>query len=318
MSTFVVQTLWVILKITDVYKASPKQFWEDLTVSLTILSPLFGFVAFCASRYKDQHKFLEFLERVLVALSLAIGVFAGLALTEFTHYNRLAETESENRVIALASQANKATNEALSGNKTLIEQGKTLLATQVALKSYSQEFSSTTENLRNDLLINGRATEIQELIAKMNSDDALAFDQLRTMTSFSSSAQQKMVQQAVEAVIESHNVPSYEGSNPEPNMRGRFPPELNEMPVYLNDSSAINRELALKVLGAKYDLQKNLLPSIVHLAIADPSLGVRTLAVHLLGYWDNQRFTPLRTDIKTWWKSNRYNTGAPLNSRSKE
>lgn len=92
MFTIVVQTFQAISMITDFHEASPKQFWENLTVLFTILL----WLGLAQSVHFDtkQCKFLELPRRVLSSFSLVVGVFTRLALIEFIHYNRLVGMES--------------------------------------------------------------------------------------------------------------------------------------------------------------------------------------------------------------------------------
>ena len=61
------------------------------------------------------------------------------------------------------------------------------------------------------------------------------------------------------------------------------------------------REGALRIL-MNAPQQPKVPPKLVHLAISDPSLDVRTLALEVIDNWTTNRFRALETDeLQRWW-----------------
>lgn|GEM_PF-3323862 len=303
--------------ISTAYGASPKRFWETLTVIFTTGAPILGLIAFIFSLLEEKSKVLKRLDRAVTLLTLTAGLIAGFGLIEFTHFSRVDEQASAQRILDLTKEVGDADGIAKTANQqlidqkvTLIDQGQKVLATDKQIKVVSVEADHAVAKLNAEIADANRRAGIETLIGRMNSDDATAYDQLASMKAFGNSEQEARVHQAVEAMIDEHNNPSYNGHNFQ-SFRGYFPATLPEMPERLRSKSAFFREEALKDLG-KYQVQPDLLPTIIELASHDPSLGVRTLAVRLIDGWGTERFQPFRFDIEGWWKkSYLFNHPAP-------
>ncbi len=277
---------------------SPKDFWEDTTVVLTITGPLIEIIASWISRWKRNAKSSKKRDAWVSNLKLAVGLFAGLALVKFTLLNRVDEQKSANEIASLQTQAQAANTQLISQGETLILQSQELRTTHGEVADVAQKAGTAVTKLNSEIAQASRSASIETLIGRMNADDALAYDQLVSMKEFDSPQQKDRVQQAVAAMIDVHNNPVYNGFNFK-NSRGWFTATLPEMPERLRSKDPFEREQALRDVGP-HGFQQNLFPEIVDLAINDPSLGVRTLAVRLIDAWGNQRFQPFRYDIRSW------------------
>lgn len=232
-------------------------------------------------------------------LSLILGVLAALALLRLTQLSRQDDMNTAREITVATAAATDAQQKLIAQRGMLLLQMQQLLSTKRDLGNVSGEADAAVAKLKTEIADADRRAGIETLIGRMNSDDAVAYDQLVSMKTFDNPEEEARVHQAVEAMIDDHNNPSYRGSNFQ-SFRGYFPATLPEMPQRLLHKSAFFREEALRDL-AKHNYQPTLFPTVVDLAIHDPSLGVRTLAVRLIDDWSSQRFQPFRFDVQKWW-----------------
>lgn len=266
-------------------------------MALTIAGPAIEIFILWLSRWKALRVRFKKHDKWISGLKLAIGLSAGLALVKFTLLSRQDEQNSATEISTLNKKAETENQQLIKQGETLSGQNDQLLATQTKINQQAKDADIAVGSLKADAAKADRRASIQALIDRMDSDDALAYDQLIAMK-FDSKAEKEWVQRAVEAMIDHHNDPTYNGSNFN-YFRGYFPAETNEMPERLTNRDPFFREETLREL-AKDPIQVNLLPRIVDLAVDDPSLGVRTVAIKLLDIWGTQRFLPFRFDVRKW------------------
>jgi hypothetical protein len=274
--------------IVSAHKSSPKSFWEDATLLFTVTNAIFGLVGFKLKR-----------NRAVSLVSLIAGVLAALALLRLTHFSREDDMNTAREITVATAAAADAQGKLFEQQGTLLLQTQQLKSTERDLRNVSREADTAVAKLKGEIADADRRAGIETLIGRMNSDDAVAYDQLVSMKTFDNPEEEARVYQAVEAMIDEHNNASYRGSNFQ-SFRGYFPATLPEMPQRLLHKNAFFREEALRDL-TKYNDQPTLFPTVVDLAIHDPSLGVRTLAVRLIDDWSSQRFQPFRFDVQKWW-----------------
>lgn len=185
---------------------TPTQFWETATVYLTTASAIFGCIGVLFSFWEDKWRTLKVTDRIFSIIGAFIGVMAALSLVRYTQYNRIDEAAATKQIKGSAQDARNA----IAG---LRDEKVALSKTQLELVSTSNRAKQSIQELNAAVAESNRETGLQVLISKMNSDDAEAFDELRGMKSFENPAQEKMVKEAVQSVIDLHNVRGYLGTS---------------------------------------------------------------------------------------------------------
>jgi hypothetical protein len=142
--------------------------------------------------------------------------------------------------------------------------------------------------------------ELQLTIARMNADDAEAFDSLVALHAFRDSAQQRAVTEAVRSVAMAHNGGMYQTRS--------FKSVLTEeqLMVALIASESTTRQAALDTLVST--AKPSMLPRIVEVIQSDPSIDVRCSAYRLFNKVTQQAFVCLdKASLMTWWEVNNSN-----------
>jgi hypothetical protein len=269
-----------------------KEFWETVTVVCTVVSAVFALLGFIK-------KLWPWAERISSFLGAVFGVAAALALVNFTYLNRISE-EADKEQVTIA--ANKAQTAIANLDKEEKEQN----ATQQQLTATEEQSAGEINRLNMALEQSDERLVVQQLISRMYSDDAVAYDQLTAMKAFSDSAQEQAVRSAVQQVFDSHNVQGnqYNGNAPRPPAPAIYQAEL--LP-FLSLKDAADRENILRELVRRNKEEARYMPKLVSLATTDPSLDVRTLATIVINVWTGNRFHPLdkRGFLQNWWNNNR-------------
>jgi hypothetical protein len=265
-----------------------KEFWEDVTVFCTVASAVLALPGDIKTPW---------VKRTVSILGRVFAVGAAIALIRFTLLNRISERADE---VLVTSAANEAQTAIASLNTEEKEQN----ATKKQLAITTEESATAINHLNLALKQSDERFGVQQLIIRMYSDDAAAYDQLAAMKVFSDSAQEQAVKSAVQQVFDSHNVGGnqYQGSAPRPPAPAIYPADL--LPL-LDLKGAADRENMLRELVRRNKEEARYMPKLVSLATSDPSLDVRTLATIVINLWGADRFHPLdkRGFLQNWWNT---------------
>lgn len=263
-----------------------KEFWENITVLCTVVSAVLALLGL---------KKKPWAERTSSILGPVFGVAAAIALVTFTGLNRISEKADE-------KQLKTATEEAQTATTNLQKVQRDQNATEEQLARTAERSANEINRLNTALKQSDERFVVQQLIIRMYSDDAVAYDQLTAMKAFSDPAQEQAVRSAVQQVFDSHNVGNqYEGNAPRP--RGPAIYQADLLP-FLNLKDATDREDILRELVRRKH-EARYMPKLVSLATSDPSLDVRTLATIVINVWNNDRFRPLdkKGFLQDWWNT---------------
>jgi hypothetical protein len=287
--------LMIVQAVSD---QSTTKFWETWTVVFTITSAIFGCFGVVFSLWEDKRRFFRISDRTCSVIGAVVALMAGYSLLQYTHYNRIDEAAMSQELTHLAVQANIAVGIAHGAVGGLnIEEGK-LSQTKQELATTSAKAASAIAQLNSSLAESNRMTGLQVLITKMNADDAEAFDELRSMKHFDTPEQEKMVKEAIQSVIDLHNVRGYVGAS---GYFFKYAPEPDEAIQMLSLKDTTTRKSALRCLLDR-EYVPNAGPILFHLATTDPSLDARTLATQIINKWGNDYFTALEPEqLQRWW-----------------
>lgn len=270
---------------------SSTKWWETATVCLTTASAIFGCIGVVFSLWEDKRKSLKVADRTFSIIGALVGVMAALSLVQYTHYNRIDEAAADTQIRKSAKDA----SDAIAG---LGAEKVALSKTQLTLISTSLRAKQSIQQLNAALAQSNRVTALQVLVTKMNADDAAAFDQLRTMKRFDNPEQEKMVKEAIQNVIDLHNVRGYVGSS---QLFYKYAPGPEEAVQMLTTKDTSTRKSALRCIFA-YGFIPKAGPVLFHVATTDPSLDARTLATRVINQWGNDNFTALEPEnLERWW-----------------
>jgi hypothetical protein len=273
---------------------TPTAFWETATVYLTTTSAIFGFIGVVFSLWEDERKSLKITDRVFSIIGAVVGVLAALSLLQYTQYNRIDERAANAEIQQSAQDAKTAIAGLKDEKQALVETNQQLISTSRAAKQSIRRLNAALEQANH-------VTALQVLITKMNADDAEAFDQLRGIKHFDNPEQEKMVKEAIQNVIGSHNAQGYLGASSLP---WRYAPGDDEAVQMLSSKDATARKSGLRCLLTRHYVSKAG-PILIRMAATDPSLDARTLATEVFNRWGNDHFTALDSaQMSPWWGSN--------------
>jgi len=143
---------------------------------------------------------------------------------------------------------------------------------------------------------------LQDLIIRMDNDDALAFDQLLSLSGQTTDLIKKNeIQGALMEVIATHQ------SGLQVVQTFNVPRSKEQMLALLDNKAAYRteREAAVWALSALPEMRSTLLPKLVVMLTSDPSLSVRCTAARQFDAYTNQGFGCLDKDnINKWWAAN--------------
>lgn len=287
-------TFWILNIAQAVPNDSLTRLWENRTVFLTTASAVFACIGVVFSFWEDKKKPLRVVDRLFSSAGAFVGVMAAVSLVQYTQYNRIDEAAA-NKLISKSAQ------DASSAIAGLGDDKQALLQTQRELIATSKKAKQSIQELNAALAQANRVTDLQVLITKMNSDDAEAFDELRSMKSFDSPEQEKMVKEAVQRVIGLHNVQGYIGAS---SLFYKYSPEPDEAIRMLSLKDTETRKSALRCLMSmnRGEYVPKAGPIVFHVATTDPSLDARTLATEIINQWGNDDFTALEPEnLQSWW-----------------
>jgi hypothetical protein len=277
-----------------------KRHWETMTVGLTVGTAILALVGLGFSFWEDRRPFFKRIDRVFSIASVLASVLAGLALIRFTNVNRIAEAESDQHLT-------DATRDATKALRDLDDEKLRLVNTQKELETVSSTAEGQLGQLRKALdEADARSmgwAHLQELIVRMQSDDATAFDELRNKEHFTSPNEESLVKQAVEQIIDTHNLPGYKGGAGRSFHMGFTPRELVNMLDQHNETWVKYNALSMLMDSP---VQWEAGSKLTNLALHDRSLDVRTMAVQLINHWVGNRFRALipEKNIADWDKHN--------------
>lgn len=277
--------------MTIVLSKSPTEFWETATVALTLASAVLASTGLVFSLLEERRKFLRVLDRAFSIIGAFVGVMAALSLVRYTQYNRIDGAAANTQIQQSAQDAKTA----IAGLKV---EKQTLSNTNLQLISTSNTAKQSIRKLNAALEQANRVTALQVLITKMNSDDAEAFDELRSMKNFDDPEQEKMVEEAVQNVIGLHNAQGYVGAS---SLFYKYAPGDDEAVQMLSLKDTATRKSALRCMLTRSFIPKSG-ASLFHIATTDPSLDARTLATKVINLWGNDNFTALDSaPLERWW-----------------
>lgn len=275
--------------------------WETCTVLLTFASAVLACAGFVFSFWEEKRKLFKVLDRGFSIAGAVAALAAGIALGLFTLDNRRDEAEMDTKIVKLEGEAQKAAEDAQNAIRGLDEAKQKLAVTDQQLDETSRAAATGVNRLRTALDQANQQSEVQTLIQRMYADDAIAFDQLRSMTTFSNPAQEQIVKDALRSVIDSHNAPLYNGN-------GRVPfgsPTLKDSLILFSYKDPEVRLMGLRALKQTGHIERRMLPKLVSMAVSDPSLDVRTLAVQVINIYTLDHFAALdgSDNLQKWWDS---------------
>ena len=146
--------------------------------------------------------------------------------------------------------------------------------------------------------------DLQLLITRMDADDAIAFDNLLSLSRAGDPAQQSLIISALRSVFNAHNAGMFQVHT------FKIQQTDEQLIGHLSDTDSFSRAAALDALRAKRNL--TLLPRTVDMMRSDSSIDVRCAAYRAFNAWTGQSFQCLDVDGTTnWWLQNRqsYSTG---------
>jgi hypothetical protein len=161
--------------------------------------------------------------------------------------------------------------------------------------------SKVTSQVQPALIRLNQAEELEELITRMNSGDATAFDliisnqYLNTLNPESRAtaigAARRVIHDAQSGIVMTRNF--------------NTPMNHEQLVQLLNSPDADNRQASLDTLtGSSFD--SSTIAKVEELAEHDPSLTVREAATRCFNLWTKQNFEPLNRDpLAAWWQQNR-------------
>lgn len=277
------------------------KFWETCTVILTIISAFLACGGFGFSFWEEKRTLFKRLDRAFSIAGAVAALLAGLTLGLFTHYNRRDEAQSDKKIVELEGEAQKAAEDAQNAIGGLDEAKKKLAITDQQLDETSRAATTDANRLRTALEQANQQSEVETLIQRMYADDATAFDQLRSRKTFSNPSQAQIVKDALRMVIDSHNALLYDGN-------GRHPfgaPQLLDSLTLFSFKDPEVRQMGLRELKRTGHVERRMLPKLVSLAVSDPSLDVRTLAVQVINICTLAHFPALdgADNLQKWWDS---------------
>ncbi|MGC2464789.1 MAG: hypothetical protein WA517_06295 [Candidatus Acidiferrum sp.] len=141
--------------------------------------------------------------------------------------------------------------------------------------------------------------DVQLLITRLNAGDAQAFDTLNRLPLDMDPQRKNVVIAALRVAVAAHNSGMYFGRT------FNTPQSENQLITHLSDPDSYGREAALDTLIQKKNL--SLLPRIVEMMSADPSINVRCSAYRAFDNWTVQTFQCLDPAATLWWEANKKN-----------
>jgi hypothetical protein len=205
--------------------------------------------------------------------------------------DRLARDAAAN-----ANAANVTAAQAVTGATSALHTAESAGARSRDSMTFSENAQSRSRTALQEIETAEQRSHIATLIAEMNADDALALDTLRSMRSFVDDSQAKAVKDAILEVIRIHRAPMYQGNAPPP---WRHVLEESEAEASLNSADPDARQQGLRVLAPR---DRQLVPKLFRMAVTDPSIDVRGLAIDRFNDFTSQRFLRLdETQLRQWW-----------------
>lgn len=165
----------------------------------------------------------------------------------------------------------------------------------IAKKSVDAKISAEVDPVIRKIKDDGN---FQLLITRMNADDAQAFDTLAHLPPSTDPSQGSVAIAALRSVYAGHNSGMFQ------TRQFNSPQSDDQLVAHLSDGDSFSREAALDALIPKKNL--SLLPKIVEMMTADPSITVRCAAFRAFNSWTAQSVQCLDSgDALSWWTANK-------------
>jgi hypothetical protein len=280
---------------------SSSSFWESLTLALTLAG---AFVSTVGVFLKSPLKIARWFSNIGTLLTFC----AALALGRYTYLNRIDQRNLEQTIKQEARNARLALNKAGSAESKLTREEQTnennlrdQKTAEGLLERKISDSSLKINEIQSKVGASQEEASIQELISRMDADDATSFDKLRSIRHFGSQAEKFLVRSAIENVIAVHNSFGYIGTA---QAFYKYVPSSREVRAMLLVPDSSTRKSALKAMESYGYAQYPDLPILVEIAVSDPSLDARTLATQIINNVTEDHFTALKPeDIHAWWHS---------------
>ncbi len=164
----------------------------------------------------------------------------------------------------------------------------------IAKKSVDTKVSTEVDPVIRKIKDDG---DFQLLITRMDADDAQAFDRLAHLPPSTDPSRQSVAIAALRSVYAAHNSGMFQGH------QFSSPQTDSQLVAHLTNVDPFSRQAALDALTSKKNL--SLLPRVVEMMIADPSIDVRCAAFRAFNNWTAQTFQCLDSNAFSWWLANK-------------